>query len=65
MMARYVTRVRTHRSAEDAFAYLADMRSFAAWDPGVRRVAQVEGEGAGLGAVFDVTGLDPAARESE
>ncbi len=54
-MARYVTRVRTHRSAEDAFAYLADMRSFAAWDPGVRRVVQVEGEGAGPGAVFDVT----------
>lgn len=54
-MARCVTRVRTHRSAEDAFAYLADMRSFAEWGPGVRRVAQVEGDGAGPSAIFDVT----------
>lgn len=54
-MARYVTRVRTPRSPEEAFAYLADLRRFADWDPGVRRVTQVAGEGAGPGAEFDVT----------
>jgi carbon monoxide dehydrogenase subunit G len=54
-MARYVTTLRTPRPAEEAFAYLADLRSFAEWDPGVRRVVQVEGEGAGPGATFDVT----------
>ena len=34
---------------------MADLRNFPKWDPGVRRVAQVEGEGGRLGAVFDVT----------
>jgi carbon monoxide dehydrogenase subunit G len=54
-MARYVTKVRSPRPAEEVFAYLADLRGFAEWDPGVRRVVQVEGDGAGPGAVFDVT----------
>jgi hypothetical protein len=54
-MARYVTRVRTPLSAKEAFAYMADLRRFAEWDPGVRRVVQVEGDGGGPEAVFDVT----------
>lgn len=54
-MARYVTRVRTPMSAEKAFEYMADLRRFAEWDPGVRRAVQVEGDGGGPGAVFDVT----------
>lgn len=54
-MARYVTKVRTQRPSDEVFAYLADLRHFAEWDPGVRRVAQVEGDGAGPDAVFDVT----------
>jgi hypothetical protein len=54
-MARYVTRVRTPMSAEEAFAYMADLRRFAEWDPGVRRVVQVEGDGGGPEAVFDMT----------
>jgi carbon monoxide dehydrogenase subunit G len=54
-MARYVTTLRTDRPAEEVFAYLADLRNFADWDPGVRRVVQVEGDGAGADAVFDVT----------
>lgn len=54
-MARYVARTRTDRAAAEVFAYLADLRNFAEWDPGVRRVEQVEGEGAGADAVFDVT----------
>ncbi len=54
-MARYVTRARTDRPADEVFAYLADLRNFAEWDPGVRRVEQVDGDGAGPDAVFDVT----------
>jgi carbon monoxide dehydrogenase subunit G len=54
-MARYVTKVRTAKSPQDAFAYMADLRNFAEWDPGVKAVNQVEGSGGGLGTVFDVT----------
>ncbi len=58
-MARYITKVRTQRPAAEAFAYLADLRNFAEWDPGVRRVTQVDGDGAGPAAVFDVTVAGP------
>ena len=54
-MARYIATVRTQRSVADAFAYMADLRNFAEWDPGVREVVQVQGDGAGRDAVFDVT----------
>lgn len=54
-MARYVTKVRTARTPRDVFAYLADLRNFAEWDPGVKAVTQVEGSGGGIDAVFDVT----------
>ena len=53
-MARYVVHVRTPMPAAEAFEYMADLRNFAEWDPGVDRVEQVEGDGAGLGAAFDV-----------
>ena len=53
-MARYVVHVRTPMPHAEAFAYLADLTNFAEWDPGVDRVEQVEGDGAGLGAAFDV-----------
>jgi carbon monoxide dehydrogenase subunit G len=54
-MARYVTKVRTQRSQEAAFEYMADLRNFADWDPGVKRVVQVVGDGAGAGSEYDVT----------
>ena len=54
-MARYVTSVRSPKSPEEAFAYMADLRNFAEWDPGVTTVEQVTGDGAGADAVFDVT----------
>lgn len=54
-MARYVVHVRTPRSPEEAFAYMADLRNFAAWDPGVVAASQSEGDGPGLDAVFSVT----------
>jgi carbon monoxide dehydrogenase subunit G len=62
-MARYVTKVQTDRSAEDVFTYLADLRNFAEWDPGVRRVEQVEGDGGGPDTVFDVSVAGPGSRD--
>jgi len=54
-MARYVTTVRTAMTPQEAFAYMADLRNFAEWDPGVKAVKQVAGSGGGPGNVFDVT----------
>ena len=54
-MARYVTTMRTAKTPKAVFAYIADLRNFAEWDPGVKAVKQIEGSGAGPGAVFDVT----------
>ena len=59
-MARYIVSVRTPMSPYDAFAYMADLRNFAEWDPGVDRVEQVSGDGAGPGASFDVGVKTPA-----
>jgi carbon monoxide dehydrogenase subunit G len=58
-MARYVVHVRTPMPPAEAFAYMADLTNFAEWDPGVDRVEQVEGDGAGLGAAFDVAVMLP------
>lgn len=58
-MARYTTTVRTDRAPHDVFTYLADLRNFAEWDPGVRKVVQVEGDGGGAQSVFDVTVAGP------
>jgi hypothetical protein len=33
---------------------MADLRNFAAWDPGVRAVRMLSGGGPGLGSAFDV-----------
>ncbi len=53
-MAHYTVTVRTSREPHAAFAYMADLRNFAEWDPGVKRVSQVEGSGGGPNASFDV-----------
>ena len=53
-MARYVVTVRTPRTPSEAFAYMADLRNFAEWDPGVKQVTQVDGSGGGPNASFDV-----------
>jgi carbon monoxide dehydrogenase subunit G len=53
-VARYITSIRTSRSSIDAFEYMADLRNFEQWDPGVQGVTQVAGDGAGSGASFDV-----------
>jgi carbon monoxide dehydrogenase subunit G len=60
-MAQYVTTVRTPRTPEEAFTYMADLRNFAEWDPGVRDATQVIGDGPGPDAEYDVT-VDAAGR---
>jgi carbon monoxide dehydrogenase subunit G len=54
-MARYLTSVKTARPQDEVFAYMADLRNFAQWDPGVRAVVQISGDGGGPQTVFDVT----------
>ncbi len=53
-MAHYRTTVRTDRSPDAAFAYMADLRNFEEWDPGVKKATQVSGDGGGNTASFDV-----------
>lgn len=54
-MARYVTSVATSLSPAEAFAYMADVTHFVEWDPGVKRVLPVAGDGARVGAAYDLT----------
>jgi carbon monoxide dehydrogenase subunit G len=58
-MARYVTTVRSAKTPQEAFAYMADLGNFVEWDPGVKAVRQVAGSGGGPDAVFDVTVVAP------
>jgi hypothetical protein len=53
-MAIYETTVRTPLPPGEAFEYMADLRNFAEWDPGVRSVEQVAGDGAGAESAFVV-----------
>ena len=53
-MARYTVSVRTSMTPEAAFDYMADLRNFAEWDPGVVSSELIEGEEAALGSVFEV-----------
>ena len=46
-MAHYLVHVRTPMPPAEAFDYMADLRNFATWDPGVDRVDQVRGDGGG------------------
>ncbi|CAB4323190.1 MAG: hypothetical protein F2520_04660 [Actinobacteria bacterium] len=54
-MSKYTVSVESSKTAEEAFAYMADLRNFANWDPGVLTVTQVAGDGAGPTSSFDVT----------
>ena len=54
-MAKYVTTIESPMSPDAAFAYMADLRNFEEWDPGVQRSEQVEGASIGPDAVYDVT----------
>lgn len=39
---------------DDVFAFLADLRNAPRWASGITSAAQVAGDGAGLGALYDV-----------
>jgi carbon monoxide dehydrogenase subunit G len=54
-MARYVTSVSTPLSPQAAFDYMADVRHFAEWDPGVVRAVRVSGDGTSVGSAYDLT----------
>lgn len=54
-MARYTVSIRTPLRPEAAFDYMADLRHFADWDPGVKKVEQITGSGGGANTSFDVT----------
>jgi hypothetical protein len=53
-VAHYRVSVPTSWQPERAFAFMADLRNFAVWDPGVRGVRMVAGDVPGPGAAFDV-----------
>lgn len=53
-MAHFVATVRTERSADEVFSFVADLENFTAWDPGVESSKQVAGDGPGLGAAYEV-----------
>ncbi len=54
-MPQRTVRVETPWAPERLFAYLADLRNFAEWDPGVRRAVLASGPTEGAGAAFDLT----------
>jgi carbon monoxide dehydrogenase subunit G len=51
-MAHYSTTVSSPWTPAEAFAYMADLRNFAEWDPGVRRAELVAGDGPGPDAAY-------------
>jgi hypothetical protein len=53
-MPQQIVTVSTDRSPEEVFAYLADFRSTAEWDPGVRSVELVSGTAGEGDAVYDL-----------
>ncbi len=54
-MARYTTSIRTDLPAAAAFSLVADLTHLAEWDPGVTTSTQVDGDGPGPDAEYDVT----------
>jgi hypothetical protein len=63
-MARFIAQIRTPRPVDVVFGYLADMRNAQDWDPSIRRVVQVGGDGGGVDAAFDVTVAGFRGRET-
>ena len=57
-MAHYKFRVQTDMPTAQAFEYVADLRTFADWDPGVVRSVLIEGSAPGPDGVYDVTVLN-------
>jgi carbon monoxide dehydrogenase subunit G len=53
-LPRYSTSVPTKWSPAAAFAFMADVRNFARWDPGVESVSAIGGDAPGPGVSYDV-----------
>lgn len=54
-MAQQVARIRSPWTQERLFAYMADLRNFKEWDPGIKEARLVAGEGPGTGAAYELT----------
>jgi carbon monoxide dehydrogenase subunit G len=55
-MASYISSISSTRPPDEVFAYLADFRSVAEWDPSVRSAVHVNGDDPiKVGAIFRVT----------
>lgn len=54
-MARYTTTIASPWPADKAFDYMADLRNFAEWDPGVKKSVMQAGTEPGVGTSYDVT----------
>ena len=54
-MARFLTKIPTARSVEDAFDYMADFTNAARWDPTVVEAVRTSKDEIGEGSTFEVT----------
>jgi carbon monoxide dehydrogenase subunit G len=54
-MARYVTSIATTMSPAAAFAYMVDVKNFAEWDPSVKHVQRLTGDGQSVGSAYELT----------
>lgn len=54
-MARYTIRIRTPRTRESAFEFLADPTNFPRWDPSISEARPVRGVERAVGSEYDVT----------
>ncbi|MGE0134303.1 MAG: SRPBCC family protein [Dehalococcoidia bacterium] len=54
-MARFVAVIDNALPVAQAFDYMSHLVHFAEWDPNIRHVEQVAGDGPGPDAVYDVT----------
>lgn len=53
-MAKYKTTVTTDWPVDETFDYMADLRNFESWDPGVSSATIVQGRPGGPDAAYDV-----------
>jgi polyketide cyclase/dehydrase/lipid transport protein len=53
-MARFLTRIESGLSQQDAFAYMADFANARVWDPSVSEAKRVGDARVGLGSQFDL-----------
>ncbi len=53
-MAHYATTIVSPLTQAEAFARMADVRNFVEWDPGIKTVEQVVGDGPGLGTEYEL-----------